>query len=243
MLSIHALSQWLRTNRISPKAQDIIKRIRKSSELHSSYCDQDSGRSYFSEKMEGRIRTTPHALYQTAVILLENDPDVLEYWPLIASDTLVAASKRRRFLREPTFPYFFVIRSSSAGWEQFDFDEQLNRLSRAEPRLMRKDEKGVWHQSEIESRASILGLYSHVYSWSYPPPIQGNFIASVETRDQLPNLTEHPSNLVDSTVCPTRAGAKAAIERFFASNNERLSRNCNSDDLFPYVDECDEYVM
>jgi hypothetical protein len=185
------------------------------------------------------IRTTQHALYETAVILLEYDPDVLEYWPLIPTDTL-AASKSRRFLREPVFPYFFVIRTTSAGWDQFEFEEQLDRLSRAKPRFLHKDEKGVWHQAEIERRAALLGLYSRVHSWL---PIHSNFVAPVETQHQLPTFTTDSSQLVELAVRPARVLAKIAIERFFARKNAWFVRGYSSGDAFSDEDERAQYLM
>src|SRR5439155_9447949 len=117
-----------------------------------------SGR-YPSRKMGATIQFESHRVELAAIYEMEYDAAVLEYWDQPLSIKLDYRSPAGRPMGVLHTPDFFVMRQSSAGWEEWKTEESLDKLAKHNPNRYCLDSSGKWRCPPGEKRASELGVY------------------------------------------------------------------------------------
>jgi putative transposase len=157
---------WSSRNGLSAQACLTIECIRKSepSRRVGGGRHNVTGR-YPSKKMGVTIQFESHRVELPAIYELEHDSDVIEYFdqtPSIKLDYNSADGKRLGVLHTPDF---FVIRQSSAVWEECKTEEELRRLAEHNHnRYCRREDR--WVCPPGEAHAQTVGLYYRVRSSS-----------------------------------------------------------------------------
>ena len=165
MRSSEALEAWCTLVGVSPHGRALIDRIRASDPARRVGGGRSnvSGR-YPSRKMGVTIQFESHRVELAGIYEMEHDPDVLEFYdqPIqIKLDYEAAGGKHLGVLHTPDF---FVIRRTTAGWEEWKTEEELLRLAERSPNRYRAGEDGQWHCPPGEVYARDFGFYYRVRS-------------------------------------------------------------------------------
>ena len=165
MLSPDELLSWYQRLEVNVAARSEIDRIRSAgpSRRVGGGSRNVSGR-YPSRKMGVTIQFESHQVELAFVREMEHDPDMLEYFDQPPAIPLHYESAKGRPLRVVHTPDFFVIRRSTAGWEECKTEEDLTRLSERSPRRYCRDEAGKWRCPPGEGHALRFGLYYRIRS-------------------------------------------------------------------------------
>lgn len=165
MLDEKSFDNWCQSLGLSQAARAAIGRVRSSnpSRRVQSGGENVSG-NYPSLKMGVTIQFESHRNELARIYELEHDPDVLEYYDQPPSFELDYLSKSGRRNRHRYTPDFFIIRKSSAGWEECKTEEELKRLAEKSPNRYQQDEDGKWRCPPAEAHAHPLDLYFRVWS-------------------------------------------------------------------------------
>jgi putative transposase len=206
---------WVQRLHLSAEADALVTTIRTGSPVRqvTSRIGNVSG-SYPSVKMGRRIPFESHHVELWAIYLLEHDPDVLEYYPQPSRMPLAYESLRGRQTTQWHTPDFFVLRPTSAGWQEWKPESALIKLTRTMPGRYQQDARGSWRCPPGEAYAKRLDLTYQVCSsaavppllienlrflhdyWATPPALDSHEVAEVVARVQassgisLENLTE-----------------------------------------------------
>jgi putative transposase len=164
MLSEQDFAAWAKQVSLSDDAQSTIAQVRNSNPARRV----GGGRSnvtgrYPSRKMGVTIQFESHRVELPAIFEMEYDDSVLEYYdqaPSIKLDYCSVDGKRLGVLHTPDF---FVIRTSSAGWEECKTEEELIRLSERNPNRYRRHVR-EWICPPGRQYAERFGLYYEVRS-------------------------------------------------------------------------------
>jgi putative transposase len=156
---------WLRKLNLSERAESLIQQIRSSNpaRLVQSGRGNVSGR-YPSRKMGITIQFESHKNELARIQELEHASDVVEFYdqpPSIKLEYQSAAGKKLGVLHTADF---FVIRETSAGWEECKMEEELDRLAEKNPNRYCRDGIGRWRCPPGETYALQFGLYYQVVS-------------------------------------------------------------------------------
>ena len=160
-------SLWVKRLTVPRTTEVRIQQVRSSP---PSRRGEGWGRSmtgfYPSRKMGVTITFDSHTVeYPGFLQTLEYDPTVLEYYnqppPITLSYAKADTQKRVTFLHTPDV---FVIRTQTAGWEEWKHAGKLDGLSRKDPARYHQDESGTWRCPPGEAYAHSLGLYYHLRS-------------------------------------------------------------------------------
>jgi putative transposase len=151
---------WLRKLNLTERAASLIRQIRSSNpaRLIQSGRGNVSGR-YPSRKMGVTIQFESHKNELARIQELEHASDVIEFYdqpPSIKLEYLSAVGKKLGVLHTPDF---FVIRETSAGWEECKMEEELDRLAEKNPNRYCRDETSRWRCPPGETYAAQFGLY------------------------------------------------------------------------------------
>jgi len=150
-----------------PQTLALIKHIRSSPPSRRGI---GWGRSmtgvYPSRKMGVTIHFDSHTVeFPGFLQTLEYDPDVLEYFnqppPITLSYTKTNTKRPVGFMHTPDV---FVIRTQTAGWEEWKPAEKLEVLSQKDPARYHRDELGDWRCPPGETHAKSLDLYYRLRS-------------------------------------------------------------------------------
>jgi transposase InsO family protein len=156
---------WCRKLNLTERAVCVVQQIRSSgpARLVQSGRGNVSGR-YPSRKMGVTIQFESHKNELARIQELEHACDVIEFFdqpPSIKLEYQSAAGKKLGVLHTPDF---FVIRETSAGWEECKLEEELDRLAEKSPNRYCRDETGRWRCPPGESYAAQFGLDYRVVS-------------------------------------------------------------------------------
>ena len=190
---------WCRKLNFTERAEGLIQQIRSSgpARLVQSGRGNVCGR-YPSRKMGVTIQFESHKNELARIQELEHASDVIEFYdqpPSIKIEYQSATGKKLGVLHTSDF---FVIRETSAGWEECKMEEELDRLAEKNPNRYCRDESGQWRCPPGEAYASQFGFYYHVVSsaginWVW----QRNIIFLDEfLRADLPMVSESASTAV-----------------------------------------------
>lgn len=150
---------------LSDQAQAILHRVRSSPPARRvrSAAGNVSVR-YPSRKMGRVIQAESHRVELAGIHEMEHDPATLEYFDQPQAIKLTYPDKHGRTIGVLHTPDFLVMRSESAGWEEWKMEEELVRLAEKMPHRYLRDENGTWRCPPGESVATPLGLYYRVRS-------------------------------------------------------------------------------
>jgi transposase InsO family protein len=107
------------------------------------------------------IQFESHRVELAAIVVMEHDPTVLEYYDQPPPVKLLYPSRGGRSLGVIHTPDFFVIRPDGAGWEEWKTERDLTRLSERMPGRYTRDD-GRWCCPPGDRHAEPLGLYYRV---------------------------------------------------------------------------------
>jgi putative transposase len=160
MLSQSEFNAWCNRLGLSHSSQELIQRIRTSEPSRSVGGGSKNvfGR-YPSRKMRVTIQFESHKVELPFIYQMEHDEDVLEYYDQPNSIKLDYQGKNGRKLGVLHTPDFFVIRKSSAGWEECKTEEQLKKLAEKSPNRYILSEQKQWLCPPGEYYASQFELY------------------------------------------------------------------------------------
>jgi putative transposase len=173
MLTTDAYALWVQRLRLSPEAATSITGIRAGTPVRqvTSHIGNVSG-TYPSAKMGGRrIPFESHTVELWAIYLMERDPEVLEYYAQPSRMPLTYTSLSGRATTQWHTPDFFVMRTTSAGWEEWKPKAALVKLARTMPGRYQLDAHGTWRCPPGEAHADALGLTYRVRSSATVPPL------------------------------------------------------------------------
>lgn len=164
MLSELDLAAWANRIGLSASAQSTIANVRRSepSRRVGGGRANVTGR-YPSKKMGVTIQFESHRVELPAIIELEHDESVLEYYDQVPPIKLGYCSAGGKRLGVVHTPDFFVIREESAGWEECKTEDELARLAERSPNRYRRDGPR-WICQPGEKYAQEFGLYYRLRS-------------------------------------------------------------------------------
>ena len=160
--------EWLQLCRrlgLSPQAQAAVEAIRSSppSRRVGSAAGNVSVR-YPSRKMGVTIQAESHRNELAGIYEKEHDPETLEYYDQPPPIKLLYSAKSGRRVGVLHTPDYFVIRTDSAGWEEWKTEDELVCLREQMPHRYVQEVDGGWHCPPGEQHAEPLGLFYHVRS-------------------------------------------------------------------------------
>ncbi|MGH9436909.1 MAG: Mu transposase C-terminal domain-containing protein [Terriglobia bacterium] len=230
MLGDFDVLAWHTKMGLSERARSIVNHIRVSDPARRVGGGRRnvSGR-YPSKKMGVTIQFESHRVELAAIYELEHDPDVLEYFDQPPSFKLDYDSVGGRRMGVLHTADYFVIRKSSAGWEECKTQEELVQLNRRNPNRYRCDENGRWVCPPGEAHAAALGFYYCVRSsrdidWVFQRNIQ--FLD-----DYLRVEISAPQGVQETVVAHIGATSGIALDRLFEATASTASR----DDIYSMI--------
>ncbi len=160
-----AFFTWGKDLEINEETLLTIKQTRESEPTRRvrSASGNVSGK-YPSRKMQRTIQFESHRNELAAVIEMEHDSDVIEYWdqpPSIKLNYLSRSGKKLAVLHTPDF---FVIRKKSAEWIECKLEEELLKFEKNQSTRYLRDEHGLWRCPPGERYADSYGLKYRVKS-------------------------------------------------------------------------------
>jgi transposase InsO family protein len=183
------------------------------------------------------IQFESHRVELAAVYDYEHAADVLEYYDQPPSMKLSYTSSSGRGLGLLHTPDFFVIRRSTAGWEEWKTEEDLQKLYEHNPHRYRPDPEGHWCCPPGESRAKELGLYycvrsSREINWVFQRNIQ--FLDDYFRRDS--SLVSDGAR--ERVLALVTAAPGLSLESLFKATQDTVTR----DEIYALMAEDKVYV-
>ncbi len=161
---------------LSQEAIALIQNIRNSDPSRKVKSNKNNVPGFYpSKKMGLTIQFESHKLELAGIYEKEHDSDVIEYYDQPPSFNISydapEGSKKNKIGHRYT-PDFFVIEKDWIGWEEWKTDEELIKLSQANPNRYLLDQDGNWHCPPAENFAEKFGLSFRVRSskdidWTY----------------------------------------------------------------------------
>src|SRR6266700_1391063 len=166
----HAWSQRLQ---FSKETEALITAIRSSPPVRrvKGRANNVTGR-YPSPKMGRSIQFESEHVEFWAIYGMERDNDVLEFYD---QSSRIPLSYRARSGHKTTqwhTPDFFVLRRTSAGWEEWKQASSLDVLAAEKPARYQQAGTGQWHCPPGETYAEQLGLTYRLRSSSEFHPLE-----------------------------------------------------------------------
>jgi putative transposase len=196
MLSEMAFSLWCDRLQLSPPARHLIQQIRSSDRpVRRTQSRVGNWRgAYPSRKVGKTIQFESRTVELPAIHTLEHNDDVLEYYDQ-PSKLDLSYHKNGRPVSFLYTPDFFVLRSESAGWEEWKAEEQLVALSEDTPNRYQRDEQGQWRCPPGEVAAAAFGLTFHVHTDAELHPVYVRNLRFLEDYLHDPHLAVDPRAL------------------------------------------------
>src|SRR4030095_6287259 len=160
MLTADCLLAWFQRLNLPEQGRSTISHIRSTARARGVGGGNSTvaGR-YPSRKMGVSIQFESHRVELAGIYEMEHDVDVLEFYDQAVQIKLKyegAAGKRLGVLHTPDF---FVVRTTSVGWEEWKTEDELLQLARRSPNRYLSDEGGQWRCPPGEAYAEDLGFY------------------------------------------------------------------------------------
>ncbi len=150
--------EWCLKLNLNPTCRDVIAKIRDSppSRRVQGRGGNVSG-AYPSQKMGQTIQFESHTVELGAIYQMEHDPEVIEFYDQPPPFLIRYQNRAGRNIGHYHTPDFFVLRSMSAGWEEWKTEKQLKQLAAKYPTRYQQTESG-WRSPAGEVYASQFGL-------------------------------------------------------------------------------------
>lgn len=169
-----AFETWCRRGGYDMRTTTLIQRIRTSPPARNV----TGGRGNVSARLPShKMRATIQSESRTAekpgirifyeydhLLENQNEAHVLEYYDQPDSIALHYVSAHGRAVTTWHTPDFFVIRETSAGWEEWKTENELPLLAQKQPARYQQDETGQWRCLPGEVYAAEFGLYYRLRS-------------------------------------------------------------------------------
>lgn len=196
MLSKEDFKDWCCCLNLCESAQNIAERIRSSepSRRVGGGSKNVSGR-YPSRKMGVTIQFESHRVELPIIYQLEHDDDVLEFYDQPPQIKLYYQANNGRKLGVLHTPDFFVIRTTSAGWEECKTEQDLKKLAEKSPNRYFHSEDEQWHCPPGATYANQFGFYYHIRSDSEINWVLQRNIQFLEDYYRAKSLTVEESSL------------------------------------------------
>lgn len=165
MLDEQQFGDWCRKLGLSAKAESVIRQIRSSQPARHVRSGRGnvSGR-YPSRKMGVTIQFESHRNELAAIYEMEHSDAVLEYWDQPTAIKLEYKTPAGRAIGVLHTADFFVLRTDSAGWEEWKLEEDLRRLSDSQPNRYQHAGDGSWRCPPGDEYAREFGIYYRLRS-------------------------------------------------------------------------------
>lgn len=188
MLTAEELRTWCQHNQISSETEAIITRIRESPPVRKvrGRANNVSGK-YPSPKMQRSIQFESQHVELWGCYGMERDDDVLEYYDQPARFPLHYHANSGRPTTQWHTPDFFVLRRTSAGFEEWKHAKELEKLAVTKRNRYQRDHTGIWRCPPGESYAEQVGLYYRLRSSAEYHP---HYIQNLKT---LQDYWAHPA--------------------------------------------------
>ena len=163
MLTDEEFQQWCQRLQISRETEARISRIRSSPPVRKvrGRANNVSGK-YPSPKMQRSIQFESQHVELWGCYGMERDDDVLEYYDQPERVALQYLANSGRKTSQWHTPDFFVLRRTSAGYEEWKHDKLLEKQAASMHNRYQRDEHRKWQCPPGEAVASPLGLYYRV---------------------------------------------------------------------------------
>jgi putative transposase len=119
---------------------------------------------YPSRKMGVTIQAESHKNELAGIYEMEFDPETLEYYDQPTPIKLDYLAKNGKPVGVLHTPDFFVLRTTSAGWEEWKMESELVRLAQVMPNRYGLDAAGHWRCPPGEAYAAPFGLFYRLRS-------------------------------------------------------------------------------
>jgi putative transposase len=163
MLSSQEFDEWCRCQALPKAGREVIDFIRSCEPIRRVKSSGINVRGdYASRKMGKTIQFESHQIELPGIEEYEEDPDVLEYYDQPYQFALSWTSNNGQTVRASHIPDFFVIRSKSAGFEEWKPEKRLEKLALKQPHRYIRTEDGCWHNLPACAYAKQLGLYYRI---------------------------------------------------------------------------------
>ncbi len=178
MLNPEALGSWCKELGVLPHARALIDQIRRSDPTrHVGGGRSNVSGRYPSRKMGVTIQFESHRVELAGIYEMEHDVEVLEFYDQPIQIKLNYEALGGRPLGVLHTPDFFVIRRTTAGWEEWKTEENLLRLAERSPNRYCSSDNSQWRCPPGEACAKEFGFYYRVRSsreidWMYQRNIQ-----------------------------------------------------------------------
>ncbi|WP_340135492.1 TnsA endonuclease N-terminal domain-containing protein [Bacillus cereus] len=165
MLSDFEFEQLCLKLHISKKTQEFINHIRVSEPIrrvgggHHNVCG-----TYPSKKMGHTIQYESSKVELPAIFMMENDPNVLEYYDQPTKIKLQYQKSNGRKVAPIYTPDFLVITKDAIYFEEWKTERELIKLFEKEPVRYKKNEAGQWCSPPAEQWAVKQALKFRVRS-------------------------------------------------------------------------------
>ena len=159
MLTDEEFQQWCQRLQISRETEAIIRRIRSSPPVRKvrGRANNVSGK-YPSPKMQRSIQFESQHVELWGCYGMERDDDVLEYYDQPERIALHYLANSGRKTSQWHTPDFFVLRRTSAGYEEWKHDKLLEKQAALMQNRYQRDVHRKWQCPPGEAYAQPLGL-------------------------------------------------------------------------------------
>jgi putative transposase len=164
---------WSQRLQLSQGTEALIAAIRSSPPVRrvSGRANNITGR-YPSPKMGMSIQFESEHVELWAIYSMERDDDVLEFYDQSSRIPLSYRAKSGHKTTQWHTPDFFVLRRTSAGWEEWKQASSLEKETVDKPARYQQVGTGQWHCPPGETYAEQFGLYYRLRSSAEFHPLE-----------------------------------------------------------------------
>jgi putative transposase len=135
MMTSAAFQQWCRALALPPTTCDLLANIRTSLPVRCvmSRANNMSG-TYPSDKMGVTVQFESHKVELWAILVMDRDPDVLEFYDQPHTIKLRYLRKSEKQMQSHYYtPDFLVLRRNAVVFEEWKIEDELQRLVSLSP--------------------------------------------------------------------------------------------------------------
>src|SRR6266699_1696330 len=165
-MTLAAFEQWCRALALAPSTRDYLATIRSRPPVRrvTSRAGNVSG-TYPSRKMGVTIQFESHKVELWAILVMDHDPEVLEFFDQPDSFKLRYPGTQAGKMQGHYYtPDFLVLRKGSVCFEEWKSESNLHRLAQRSPTRYQPVEGGGWRYPPAEEAIAPLGLPFQVRS-------------------------------------------------------------------------------
>jgi len=173
MMTPAAFQQWCRALALPPATCDLLATIRASQPVRrvTSRANNMSG-TYPSDKMGVTVQFESHKVELWAILVMERDPEVLEFYDQPHTFTLRYLRKSGKQIQSHSYtPDFLVLRRNAVAFEEWKTEDELQRLAAHSPFRYQQGGEKSWRCPPGEEYAQSLGLTFRLRSSAEFSPI------------------------------------------------------------------------